>query len=121
MDKFNIKDSHPNISRLEKLFLEEGVLTKFKKNEYLVRQNEKTNQIGFIMAGMFRLSHIDADANEWIVGYSFVNDFVCDYPSFIKQATSTVNIQATTECEVYLLSLNHVCRDIPTLIRLLLR
>ena len=97
MDKFNIKDSHPNISRLEKLFLEEGVLTKFKKNEYLVRQNE------------------------WIVGYSFVNDFVCDYPSFIKQATSTVNIQATTECEVYLLSLNHVCRDIPTLIRLLLR
>ena len=76
MDKFNIKDSHPNISKLEKLFPEEGVLTKFKKN---------------------------------------------DYPSFIKQATSTVNIQATTECEVYLLSLNHVCRDIPTLIRLLLR
>ena len=106
MDKFNIKDSHPNISRLERLFLEEGVLTKFKKNEYLVQQNEKTNQIGFIMSGMFRLSHIDADANEWIVGYSFVNDFVCDYPSFIKQATSTVNIQATTECEVYLLSLN---------------
>lgn len=93
MDKFNIKDSHPNISRLEKLFLEEGVLTKFKKNEYLVQQNEKTNQIGFIMSGMFRLSHIDADANEWIVGYSFVNDFVCDYPSFIKQAISTVNIQ----------------------------
>ncbi|KXT43108.1 cyclic nucleotide-binding domain-containing protein [Bacteroides intestinalis] len=80
MDKFNIKDSHPNISRLEKLFLEEGVLTKFKKNEYLVQQNEKTNQIGFIMSGMFRLSHIDADTNEWIVGYSFVNDFVCDYP-----------------------------------------
>lgn len=108
MDKFNIKDSHPNISRLEKLFLEEGVLTKFKKNEYLVRQNEKTNQIGFIVSGMFRLSHIDADANEWIVGYSFVNDFVCDYPSFIKQAISTVNIQATTECEVYLLSLNRL-------------
>lgn len=108
MDKFNIKDSHPNISRLEKLFLEEGVFTKFKKNEYLVQQNEKTNQIGFIKSGMFRLSHIDADANEWIVGYSFVNDFVCDYPSFIKQATSTVNIQATTECEVYLLSLNRL-------------
>ena len=34
--------------------------------------------------------------------------FVCDYPSFIKQATSTVNIQATTECEVYLLSLNRL-------------
>ena len=97
MDKFNIKDSHPNISRLEKLFLEEGVLTKFKKNEYLVQQNEKTNQIGFIMSGMFRLSHIDADANEWIVGYSFVNDFVCDYPSFIKQATSTVNMHYGAE------------------------
>lgn len=108
MDKFNTKDNQPDTSRLEKLFLEEGVFAKFRKNDYLVRQNEKTNQIGFVTSGILRLSHTDANANEWIVGYSFVNDFVCDYPSFIKQVTSTVAIQASTECEVYLLSLNRL-------------
>ena len=106
MDKFNVKDSSPDTSRLEKLFLEEGLLMKIKKNEYLVQQNEKNNQIGFVLSGIFRLSHTDANGNTWIVGYSFANDFVCDYPSFIKQTVSTVTIQASTECEVYLLPLS---------------
>ena len=48
----------------------------------------------------------DANGNTWIVGYSFANDFVCDYPSFMKQTVSTVTIQASTECEVYLLPLS---------------
>jgi Cyclic nucleotide-binding domain. len=52
------------------------------------------------------LSHTDANGNTWIVGYSFANDFVCDYPSFMKQTVSTVTIQASTECEVYLLPLS---------------
>lgn len=62
MDKFNVKDSPPDTSRLEKLFLEEGLLMKIKKNEYLVQQNEKNNQIGFVVSGIFRLSHTDAKA-----------------------------------------------------------
>lgn len=70
MDKFNVKDSPPDTSRLEKLFLEEGLLMKIKKNEYLVQQNEKNNQIGFVVSGIFRLSHTDANGNTWIVGYS---------------------------------------------------
>lgn len=85
MDKFNVKDSPPDTSRLEKLFLKEGLLMKIKKNEYLVQQNEKNNQIGFVVSGIFRLSHTDANGNTWIVGYSFANDFVCDYPSFINR------------------------------------
>ena len=52
------------------------------------------------------MSHTDANGNTWIVGYSFANDFVCDYPSFMKQTVSTVTIQASTECEVYLLPLS---------------
>ena len=111
---------------------------KIKKNEYLVQQNEKNNQIGFVVSGIFRLSHTDANGNTWIVGYSFANDFVCDYPSFMKQTVSTVTIQASTECEVYLLPLsklnqfwettirkansrNYVCRNISTTIGILLR
>ena len=97
MDKFNVKDSLPDTSRLEKLFLEEGHQMKIKNNEYHVQQKEKNNQIGFVISGIFRLSHTDANGNTLIVGYSFANDFVCDYPSFMKQTVSTVTIQASTE------------------------
>ena len=83
MDKFNANES-VDTTRLEKLFLESGTLKVFRKNEYMVRQNDKTNRIGFVASGIFRLTRIDTNDNEWIVGYSFENDFVCDYPSLIN-------------------------------------
>lgn len=107
MSKFNANES-VDTTRLEKLFLENGTLKILRKNEYMVRQNDKTNHIGFVISGIFRLTRIDANGNEWIVGYSFENDFVCDYPSFINKTGATVNIQATTGCEVYLLPLSEL-------------
>lgn len=105
MNPFNVKDNTTiDTGKLEKIFLEEGICKKLKKNDYLIRQNEKNSQIGFVSSGIFRLSHIDGNANEWIVGYSFKDDFVCDYPSLMSKTNSTVNIQASTACEVYLLT-----------------
>lgn len=79
MDKFNVEKEILDTSELERLFLREGIFTTIKRNEYLIRQNEMTNQIGFVVSGIFRLSRIDVNGNEWIIGYSFKNDFVCDY------------------------------------------
>ena len=93
MNPFNVKDNTTiDTGKLEKIFLEEGICKKLKKNDYLIRQNEKNSQIGFVSSGIFRLSHIDGNANEWIVGYSFKDDFVCDYPSLMSKTNSTVNI-----------------------------
>lgn len=39
-----------------------------------------------------------------IVGYSFTNEFVCDYSSFMKGCLSLVNIQAIADCSVYEIS-----------------
>ena len=107
MDKFNANES-VDATRLEKLFLESGTPKILRKNEYMVRQNDKTNHIGFVTSGVFRLTRIDTNGNEWIVGYSFKNDFVCDYPSLINRTDATVSIQATTDCEVYLLPLSEL-------------
>ncbi len=107
MDKFNANKSI-NTVRLEKLFLEKGIPKILRKKEYMVRQNEKTNHIGFVLSGIFRLTRIDTNGNEWIVGYSFKNDCVCDYPSLINKTAATVNIQATTDCEIYLLPLSEL-------------
>lgn len=107
MNKFNAS-KNVDTARLEKLFLEKGTLKVLKKNEYMVRQNDKTNHIGFVTSGTFRLTRIDTNGNEWIVGYSFENDFVCDYPSLINRTSATVSIKATTDCEVYLLPLSEL-------------
>ena len=46
-----------------------------------------------VTSGIFRLTRIDTNENEWIVDYSFENDFVCDYPSlYIVFATSYFSI-----------------------------
>lgn len=104
MDKFNTENIL-DTSSLEMLFLRNGKLQNLKRNEYLVRQNDKTNYIGLIVTGMIRLTRIDNNGNEWVVGYSFEHDFVCDYPSFTSKKASSVNIQASTDCTLYLLSL----------------
>lgn len=104
MDKFNTENIL-DTSSLEMLFLRNGKLQNLKRNEYLVRQNDKTNYIGLLVTGMIRLTRIDNNGNEWVVGYSFEHDFVCDYPSLTSKKASSVNIQASTDCTLYLLSL----------------
>ena len=101
MSKFNANEG-VDITRLEKLFLENGTLKTFRRNDYMVRQNNKTNHIGYVTSGTFRLTRIDTNGNEWIVGYSFENDFVCN------RTSATVSIKATTDCEVYLLPLSEL-------------
>ena len=54
----------------------------------------------------FRLTRIGDNGKEAVVGYSFEKEFICDYSSFLKRTTSVVNIQATTESVVYVVSLS---------------
>lgn len=64
--------------------------------------------MGFVESGIFRYTRIDNAGNEPIVGYSFTEDFVCDYPSLIKHMGSLTNIQAVTDCSVYVLSMKEL-------------
>ena len=54
MDKFNAS-KNVDTARLEKLFLEKGTLKVLKKNEYMVRQNDKTNHIALLHQVHFAL------------------------------------------------------------------
>ena len=46
MNPFNVKDNTTiDTGKLEKIFLEEGICKKLKKNDYLIRQNEKNSFI----------------------------------------------------------------------------
>lgn len=108
MVNFNEYMSEIDFSGFKKLFLEKGKSIEFKKKDYFVRQNEPCKYVGFVESGIFRYTRIDNDGNEPIVGYSFTEDFVCDYPSLIKHTGSLTNIQAVTDCSVYMLSMNEL-------------
>lgn len=97
MDKFNTNNSSLDCSALEDLFVRQGTLKEFARNDYFLRQNDHTRYIGYVVSGMFRLSRVDANANEWIIGYSFEHDFVCDYPALRQGSEASVNIQAAVD------------------------
>lgn len=59
---------------------------------------------GWVEDGTFQYTHIDEEGEEHIVGYSFTNEYVCDYSSFMKGSLSLVSIQAITDCSVYEIS-----------------
>lgn len=103
MDKFNSNNMPLDCSVLEELFVQKGTVRIFEKNEYFVRQDERIRYIGYVMTGIFRLSRIDTNDNEWIIGYSFEHDFVCDYPAMIHNEGASINIQASTNSTIYLL------------------
>lgn len=104
MDTFNSHNTPLDCSVLENLFLEKGMLKSFNKNDYFLRQGDKDRYVGYVATGFFRLSRIDSKGNEWMIGYSFEHDFVCDYPAMMQNKEASVNIQASTGCTVYLLS-----------------
>lgn len=103
MDTFNSNNKPLDCSALENLFIQKGILKSFKKKEHFVRQGDKARYIGYVVTGIFRLSRIDTNGNEWIIEYSFEHDFVCDYPAMIQNIDASINIQASMGCTVYLL------------------
>ena len=104
MINFNEYLNEIDFSELKKYFLEKGKSIEYKKKDFFVRQNEPCKYVGFVQSGIFKYTRIGNAGNEPIVGYSFTEDFVCDYPSLIKHSGSLTNIQAVTDCSVFVLS-----------------
>lgn len=104
MVNFNEYMNEIDFSGFKNLFLEKGKSLEFKKKDYFVRQNEPCKYVGFVQSGIFRYTRINNEGDEHIVGYSFTDNFVCDYPSLIKRLGSLTNIQAITDCAVFVLS-----------------
>ena len=106
MVNFNRYMNEVNFLDIQKLCLEKGKPVEIKKKDYLVRQGELSKCAGFIESGIFRYTRIDNEDKEHIVGYSFQNDYVCDYAALIKKSYSCINAQEVTGCKVYSLSVH---------------
>lgn len=106
MVNFNEYMNEIDFSEIRKLCLEKGKPVEIKKKDYFACQGELSKHAGFIENGIFRYTRIDDDGKEHIVGYSFKNDYVCDYAALIKKSHSCINVQAVTDSKVYSLSVH---------------
>lgn len=100
---FNGHIENMDLSALRKHLKENGVYTKYKKGQYFLHQNEPSKYVGFIASGIFRYMRSDTKGHSHIVGYSFRDDFVCDYSTLIREKPSLIDAQAVTNSEIYLL------------------
>lgn len=104
MKEFNSYLNDWNYSNIKKLIQEKGECRVYHKKDFFIRQNEISYFIGWVESGVFQYTYIDEEGTEHIVGYAFQDEFVCDYSSLMRGTLSLVNIQAITDCTVYVVS-----------------
>lgn len=97
------------MERLVKLSDEEwegfaGKLTRLevKKKDFLTREGQTCDFIGFIQTGIFRFYHIQ-EGNEIITTFFFPMDFFSEYRSFLTGAPSHHYVQALEDSSIWVI------------------
>ena len=84
MANFNLYIEQLDYSPIIDLIKKNGEQRLLKKREYFVRQHETSRYVAWVKSGVFHYTCIGDDGCEHIVGYSFENEFICDYSSLAK-------------------------------------
>jgi CRP/FNR family transcriptional regulator, anaerobic regulatory protein len=77
-------------------------ITTFKKGDFFLKTGSNCNRLGFVEQGFFRIfvTNPDKEITQWISSKGY---FVTDLSSLVFQNTARWNIQALTECEVFVI------------------
>lgn len=70
-----------------------------KKGDVLLREGQVCRELGFINHGVFRMYYL-ADGKEINIHFSFENDFVVNYHSFLQATPSRYFIKALEDAEI---------------------
>lgn len=73
---------------------------KLKKGAYLVIENQICNETVFVKSGILRSFFINSKEEEITNCFTFANEFMTAFSSFITQTPTDENIQAITDCEL---------------------
>ena len=76
----------------------------FKKKMLLLREGEICTFEGFVIKGLFRIYHIDADGVDQVLYFATENWWITDIDSFTNVVPSQLYIQALEDSEVLLIS-----------------
>lgn len=81
-------------------------LTFLKKGDFFIQENSHANKLAFVNSGILRefITTDDKEITKWI---SSTGQFSVDLASFIFEQPARWNIQALTDCELYVID----CED----------
>jgi len=77
--------------------------TMLKKGDYFLKTGRNSDRLGFVQSGILR-EFVELDNKEITKWISTVGYFVVDLASFVFQQTARWNIQALTDCELYVIN-----------------
>lgn len=84
---------------IERLF----VPRKLEKGENFLMAGDICRHAAFIQSGVFRF-YINRDGEDATYYFAAENEFICEYPSFLRRQPSDRNIQALEAAEILLIS-----------------
>ena len=73
---------------------------KIKKGTFLISENQVCNEILFVKSGILRSFFTNSKEEEITNCFTFENEFMTAFSSFITQEPTDENIQAITDCEL---------------------
>lgn len=92
------------------------VYKQLKAKDYFLKSGKRSNEIGFIISGVFRYFFYDNEGNEITSFFMCENEFVGNVSSFFEYIPSSGNLQTVTDCEVIIISRSYwelFCKEIP--------
>lgn len=81
-------------------FLSFGKDTFLSKGEFFITEGEIAKKVAFVKSGLLRSFYYSSNSEEVTYCFSFPNELIAGYSSFITQEKTSENIQALTNCEL---------------------
>ena len=72
---------------------------KIKKGDFLITESQVCDEIVFVKSGILRSFFTNSKGEEMTNCFTFENEFMTAFSSFITQSPTDENIQAITDCE----------------------
>lgn len=81
-----------------------------KKDDFYIREGKVCNSLAFVTRGVFRSFYYSSTEEEVTYCFTFENNFVTAYSSFISQEKTAENIQALTDIEMLVINKEQINR-----------
>ncbi len=99
-----------NILTIDEIDLIENIVVRktLKKGDFFIKENRISQEVGFVVSGLFRSFYYSSSQEEVTYCFTFSNSFVSAYSSFLSQTKTSENIQALTDIELFTISRENI-------------
>lgn len=93
-------------------------LRKLKKHQFLIQQGDPVSHSYFVVSGLLKLFHTDANDKEHIMHFAMEEWWVSDYKAWLTKSKATMSLDCLEDTYVFCLSLadnEKLCSSLPKL------